>query len=269
MVVDLAGLLRAMVEGDVRFVVIALVIGGALLPAGTASATPAPADRITHGPRDRRLVALTFDADMTRPMLARISAGRMPEQVDRRLFSLLRRTRTPATIFLTGLWTRRYSRFVRGLSRDPLFELENHSYDHRAWTWPCFGLPQVSTAQDKVAEVRRTQRVVEEVAGVVPRFFRFPGGCDNLRERRRVARLGLRTVGWDVVSADAFEEDPRKIVLAVLSRVRPGSIVVAHCIGAPNTPATAVAMRRIIPALRARGYRFVTLKRLLDPEAPS
>jgi peptidoglycan/xylan/chitin deacetylase (PgdA/CDA1 family) len=45
--------------------------------------------------------------------------------------------------------------------------------------------------------------------------------------------------------------------------VRPGSIVIAHCVGAPNAPATAAAMRVIIPALRARGYRFVTVERLL------
>ena len=49
----------------------------------------------------------------------------------------------------------------------------------------------------------------------------------------------------------------------VLDDVRPGSIVVMHLIGAPNAPATAAALRTVIPALRARGYRFVTLRELL------
>ena len=228
------------------------------------SATP-----VTHGPRDRREVALTFDADMTHSMLDRIRSGTVRRQVDGRLFSLLRRTRTPATIFLTGLWTGEYAGFVRGLARDSLFQLENHSYDHRAWTSPCFGLPTVTGGTRKAAEVTRTQRIVNRVAGVTPRFFRFPGGCETLRDRRLVARLGLRTVDWDVEAGDAFEKHPRTIIRAVLSGVRPGSIVVAHCIGAPNTPATAAAMARIIPALRARGYRFVTLDRLLRAEVSS
>lgn len=232
-------------------------------PPAAVSQPPVSARLITHGSRHRRLVALTFDADMTTQMLARLRAGTVPRQVDGRLFSLLRRTHTPATIFLTGLWTRKYAETVRGLARNPLFQLENHSYDHRAWTSTCFGLPTVTGAAQKAAEVTRTQAVVKRVAGVTPRFFRFPGGCETLSDRRLVARQGLRSVGWDVVSGDAFQSDPRVIVRAVLSGVRPGSIVVAHCIGAPNTPATAAAMAKIIPALRARGYRFVTLDRLL------
>lgn len=51
--------------------------------------------------------------------------------------------------------------------------------------------------------------------------------------------------------------------MAGLSRVWPGWIVVAHCIEGPNTPATGAAMARIIPVLRARGYRLVTLDELL------
>jgi peptidoglycan/xylan/chitin deacetylase (PgdA/CDA1 family) len=39
--------------------------------------------------------------------------------------------------------------------------------------------------------------------------------------------------------------------------------VVMHLVGAPNAPATAAALREIIPALRARGYELVTLERLL------
>ena len=52
-------------------------------------------------------------------------------------------------------------------------------------------------------------------------------------------------------------------VSQVLDHVRPGSIVIAHCIGAPHAPATTAAIKRIIPDLRARGYRLVTLARLL------
>jgi peptidoglycan/xylan/chitin deacetylase (PgdA/CDA1 family) len=213
-------------------------------------------------------VALTFDADMTQGMRTLLRSGRVRSWVDTALFAELRATHTPATIFLTGLWTSQYPAVVRRLARDPLFELENHSLDHAGWLPPCFGLPTISGHAAKRREVDVARRIIQRVARVRPRFFRFPGGCQSQADVRLVAASGERPVAWDVVSGDAFQSDPSVIVNAVLGGVRPGSIVVAHCVGAPNTPATAAAMARIIPALRARGYRFVTLRRLLSQPKP-
>ena len=208
-------------------------------------------------------MALTFDADMTRGMLAALHSGRVHGWYDAALFDELRATHTPATIFLTGLWTQAYPSIVRRLARNPRFELENHSLDHAGWVAPCYGLPTVAGAVSKRMEIGAARDIIERVARVVPRFFRFPGGCETNADVRLVERYGEHPVGWDVVSGDAFQPDPGPIVRAVLSGVRPGSIVIAHCIGAPNAPATAAAMRIIIPALRARGYRLVTVDQLL------
>lgn len=227
-------------------------------PATHVSAAP-----VTRGSARRRWIALTFDADMTRPMLAAVGAGRVGAQIDRRLFAELRATRTPATIFLTGLWTLIYPDFARGLAADRLFELENHSFDHKAWTADCYGLPSVTTAATRRDEIVSAQRAIEHVTGKTPMYFRFPGGCATAADRQIVASMGLRTAGWDVISGDAFEHDPQVIVRKVLASVRPGSIIVAHCIGAPNTPATAQAMSVLIPRLKSEGYRFVTMERLL------
>jgi len=228
---------------------------------------PVPASVIEHGPRTRRWVALTFDADMTRGMRAVLRSGRVRGWYDAALFAELRATHTPATIFLTGLWTQQYPDIVRGLAHDPLFELENHSLDHAGFLTPCYGLPTVSGQPSKRQEIAAARATIERVAGVVPRYFRFPGGCETQADVRLVASYGERPVGWDVVSGDAFQPHPAPIVRAVLAGVHPGSIVVAHCVGAPNTPATAAAMAAIIPALRARGYRLVTLRRLLAARA--
>jgi peptidoglycan/xylan/chitin deacetylase (PgdA/CDA1 family) len=66
-----------------------------------------------------------------------------------------------------------------------------------------------------------------------------------------------------VVSGDAFQSDPKVVVRAVLAGVQPGSIIVMHLMGAPNTPATADALATLIPELRARGYEFITLREML------
>jgi peptidoglycan-N-acetylglucosamine deacetylase len=237
----------------------ALLAAAVLLLAGP----PAPAVVIDHGPRTARRVALTFDADMTSRMLAELRTGRVRSWYDARIVRYLRATRTPATIFLTGLWTRTYPRVVRSLARDPLFELENHSWDHAAWTPGCYGLPALRSARRKRAEVLAAAREITGVTGREPRYFRFPGGCHGDADVRLVARAGEQVIGWDVVSGDAFQPDPAPIAAQVLRGVRPGSIVVLHLVGAPNAPATYAALKAIVPALRQHGYRFVTVERLL------
>jgi peptidoglycan/xylan/chitin deacetylase (PgdA/CDA1 family) len=226
--------------------------------------TPSPG-LITHGPRDRRVIALTFDADMTPTMIKLLHERKVRGWYDRRITAELRATHTPATIFLTGLWAKTYPADVRNLAADPLFELDNHSYDHAAWASPCYGLVPLRTALEKQAEVTRTARVLEQVAGIHPRYFRFPGGCQNEADVRLVKALGELPVQWDVVSGDAFLRDSSTVEHEVLRQVQPGSIIVMHLMGAPATPATAEAVRALIPELKARGYRFVKLHDLLGP----
>jgi peptidoglycan/xylan/chitin deacetylase (PgdA/CDA1 family) len=218
---------------------------------------------ILHGSRSHRWVALTFDADMTRSMLARLRAHAVTSWYDARLFHELQATRTPSTIFLTGLWTEAYPNVVRRLARNPLFELENHSLDHAGWITPCYGLPTIAGQPSKRSEIAGAAGIIDRVAAVRPRFFRFPGGCEKNSDVHLVERYGEHPVGWDVVSGDAFQPSAASIVQQVLSQVKPGSIVIAHCVGAPNAPATASAIAQIIPALRARGYRFVTVAKML------
>jgi len=232
-------------------------------PPHVTRAPPTPAGLVLHGRRTRRWVALTFDADMTVGMRAQLRAGRVGGWYDEALFHELKATRTPATIFLTGLWTVQYAGRVRALAKDPLIELENHSLDHAGFLTPCYGLPTVATERQKRTEIEAATQIIRRVAGASPRYFRFPGGCHTTDDVRLVRSFGERPVQWDVVSGDAFQRDPGVIVRQVMTHVKPGAIVIAHCIGAPNTPATAAALARIIPALRARGYRLVTLSQLL------
>ena len=239
----------------------ALVVVLALGLAGTVSA--ATPRLILHGPRTHPRVALTFDADMTYAMIADLRSGKVRSWYDRAVVRTLRRTHTPATIFLTGLWVKTYPAAVRSFAHDPLFELENHSWDHAAWAGTCYGLPAVRSRKRKRAEVLKTKAIIQRVARVKPRYFRFPGGCLSKADLRLVASLGEQPVQWDVISGDSFLTDPAKVESEVLRQVRPGSIVVMHLVGPARTPATAPAVRALIPKLRARGYRFVTLKRLL------
>lgn len=214
---------------------------------------------------DCEQIALTFDADLTAEDLR---AGRPQRSFyDRGVVRTLRRTKTPATLFVTGLWAREYPNAVRAFARGRLFEVANHTYTHRAWTGHCYGLPRVNGNSEKGSEVSRTAGLLRRLTGDRPFWFRFPGLCHGPRDLHIVAGRGEQTVDG-IPSGDAYQQDPEVIVSTVRREARPGAIFVFHMHGGPDAPATSEALPRIIRGLERRGYRLVTLSQLFGREAP-
>ncbi|MEU1493990.1 polysaccharide deacetylase family protein [Streptomyces sp. NPDC005776] len=224
---------------------------------GPAGLTPV----LERGPnRTDKVVALTFDADMTADEGPRAAAG---EHFDNpRLLALLRRLKVPATVFMTGRWAEEYPAQARSIGTDPLFEIANHSYSHYAFTAPCYGLP---TLEEKAigGEVERAFAAIRKTGArnVVP-YFRFPGGCYDDAALRALAPEKVTAVQWDVVSGDAFATDADAVAQQVLDGVEPGSLVVMHCTRSA-APVTDEAVDQVVPELRKRGYRFVKVSELM------
>ncbi|GAA2987844.1 MULTISPECIES: polysaccharide deacetylase family protein [Streptomyces] len=222
-------------------------------PGGSGSATGSPG-------RDEKVVALTFDADMTADQGPRAEAGEHFDNPE--LIALLRRLKVPATVFMTGRWAEEYPSQARSIGTDPLFEIANHSYSHYAFASPCYGLPTVEEGAMR-AEVEQAFDAIRKTGArqVVP-YFRFPGGCYDDASRKALAPTGVTAVQWDVVSGDAFATDADAVAQQVLDGVGPGSLVVMHCTRSA-APVTDEAVRQVVPALRERGYRFVKVSELM------
>ncbi|MEV3933188.1 polysaccharide deacetylase family protein [Streptomyces sp. NPDC049944] len=233
---------------------------------GPAGLTPVFERRADgSGPRDTaagadKAVALTFDADMTADQGPRAADG---EHFDNpALIASLRRLKVPSTVFMTGRWAQEYPAQARAIGNDPLFEIANHSFSHYAFSAPCYGLPAVAEA-DMRADVERAFTAIRRTGArqVVP-YFRFPGGCYDDAALKALAPTGVTAVQWDVVSGDAFATDADAVAEQVLDGVKPGSLVVMHCTRSA-APVTDDAVRRIVPELRERGYRFVKVSELM------
>ncbi|WP_406408157.1 polysaccharide deacetylase family protein [Streptomyces halstedii] len=236
--------------------------GPPTLAPGPAGLTPVFERRAPTGSpgRNDKVVALTFDADMTADQGPRAEAG---EHFDNpALISLLRRLKVPATVFMTGRWAEEYPSQARSIGTDPLFEIANHSYSHYAFSTPCYGLPTVEEGEMR-GEVERAFDAIRGTGArqVVP-YFRFPGGCYDDASRKALAPTGVTAVQWDVVSGDAFATDADAVAEQVLDGVEPGSLVVMHCTRSA-APVTEEAVRQVVPALRERGYRFVKVSELM------
>jgi peptidoglycan/xylan/chitin deacetylase (PgdA/CDA1 family) len=163
---------------------------------------------------------------------------------------------------MTGMWADVYPTLARQLAANPNFEIGDHSYSHPAFHTPCYRLEGVSRAE-QARQIQLAQQAIERSTGVLPKYFRFPGGCYDRQALDLVHAAGLIPVQWDVNSIDAFNSYPQQIVTTVLSDVRPGSIVVMHLHGRANAPSTGLALRVLIPELEKRGYQFVTVSELL------
>lgn len=228
---------------------------------GPAGRTPVFERRPAAGGAAEKVVALTFDADMTADQGPRAKAGERFDNPE--LIALLRRLKVPSTVFMTGRWAEEYPAQAKGIGTDDLFEVANHSYSHHAFTADCYGLPVV--AKDAMArDVERAFSAFREagVRNVVP-YFRFPGGCYDDAALRALTPADVTAVQWDVVSGDAFATDAGAVAAQVLDGVRPGSLVVLHCTRSA-APVTAEAIGTIVPELRKRGYRFVKVSELME-----
>lgn len=188
-----------------------------------------------HGPRERRVVALTFD-DGPDPV-------RTPALLD-----ALREMDAPATFFVVGREVRRSPALVRRIA-EAGHEIGNHTYHHRY-------LPLVRRRSVE-HELRATDRAIEDAAGVTTRVARPPWGARRPATVRAFARLAKRLVLWDVNSYDWKGRPAQEIVERVLERVRSGSIVLLHE-ARDGGEVTIQAVRMLVPALRARGYELVT-----------
>lgn len=205
---------------------------------------PVPARLVFHGPRERRAVAITFDA----------CQDEYPRTFDLKTYDILEETRTPATVFMGGKWMEEHPESTKLMAANPLIELGNHSYIH----------PHFTKISDErvIEEVRKTQDIQYRLTGKRGHVFRFPFGDHHQKDVELVASLGLTPIQWEVVSGDPDPNVSAKAMIReVLAQARPGSIIIFHING--RGVHTAEALPAVIEGLRERGFQLVTVSELL------
>ena len=136
-------------------------------------------------------------------------------------------------------------------------ELANHSYSH--------GRMVLVSPEHVREEVERTDSLLRAAGQRGPIWFRPPFGYKLVALPRYLAANGRTTVMWSV-EPDSYPDvaaTPEGIVRHVLERVHPGSIIILH----PwyrSRRTSREAIGPLVDSLRARGYRVVSVGRLLD-----
>ena len=190
-----------------------------------------------HGPR-RREVAIGFDD------------GPGPDTPA--FVRMLERSHAQATFFMIG---EQVSPAYRATLLRELRDgdaLGDHTFTH----------PQLTRSGHVYAQLQDTIRVIRSRSGYTPCVFRPPYGAYDRSIVQIAQSLGLATVLWNVDPSDYLQPGTRVIAHRVLAQVRPGSIIVSHDGGGPRGQ-TLAAYPSILTALRAAGYRIVTIPDLL------
>lgn len=191
----------------------------------------------------QKAVALTFDdgptADATDQILA-----------------ILDQENIKATFFVTG------AELERDLNQGKKIvaaghELGNHSYSHSRMF-----LVTPSFVQQ---EIETTDRLIRDAGYQREILFRPPYAKKLFALPYYLSKTDRKSITWDV-EPDSYPDiaaDADKIAAHVLSKTRPGSIILLHVMY-PNRRESMRSVNKIVQGLKAQGYSFKTVAELLS-----
>ena len=217
---------------------------------------------LTRGPRDRKVILLSFDG------------GSSDEAADEILTTLERR-HIRTTIFLTGAFIERFPDVVRRIVADG-HEVGNHTFDHPHFA-PDFRRDPRWTEARVQDELLRADAAFYRLTGrPMDPLWRSPYG-ENTKEIRAWAEaVGYRHVGWSegADSLDWATLRERRLYRsgdAILEKLHArmakdgeGLIVLMH-LGSdrPEADRPAAKLGAFIDRALAEGWRFVTASEML------
>ncbi len=198
---------------------------------------------------DQKVLALTFDA----------CGGPKGLGYDGKLIKYLESEKIPATLFISGRWMEANPEIFKTLSKNPLFEIENHGSNHK----PCsavgrsvYGIEGTKSVGEMVDEIEWNALKILNLTGRKPKYYR-PGTayCDEISvEIAQV--LGYEVVNFAVLG-DAGATYSSRQVKEALWKAPPSSIILMHM----NHPEgeTVEGVITAIPELKNRGFKFAKL----------
>ena len=198
---------------------------------------------VTEVDTRRREIALTFDDG---------PGADTPEVLD-----ILAREQVPATFFVVGRAVDEHPDLVRRAQRDG-HVIANHTTSHSDMS--------ALGPDDQAAEIDATTERLDEL-GIEARLFRPPMGLYDDTTLALSSDRGQLPVLWSIDTGDYMRPGANAIADSVTSGAEPGAIALLHD-GGGDRSQTVAALPRIIRELRADGYRFVTVPKLLTHGDP-
>ncbi len=156
-----------------------------------------------------------------------------------------------ATFFLGGQWADKHPDLARML-RGAGMEIGSHGDGHRH-------VGSLGVAEN-VREIAMADEKIARATGTHPTLYAPAYGELSPAVFEAAKQEGVRVVMWSIDTIDwRTWHTPEIIKSRVLSRLKPGAIVLMH-----PTDRTAAALPELLKELKARGYQVVGVQELLN-----
>jgi peptidoglycan/xylan/chitin deacetylase (PgdA/CDA1 family) len=198
---------------------------------------------VSSGSRRRKEIALTFDDG--------------PGPYTFRVLRQLRRRHVAATFFQVGQMLPVFPAAAHAVRRG--YPVGDHTLSHRPMAVLKPALQRVEVLEDAVR--------LKAFGNRFPRLFRPPYASFDADTISVVGSYRMLMVLWSIDSEDYTRPGTRQIVRNVVSKARPGAIVLMHDAGGPRDQ-TVAAIPVIVRKLRKRGYHFVTVPQMMVDAPP-
>lgn len=123
-------------------------------------------------------------------------------------------------------------------------QIGNHSFSHGHWidVWSSKKVTEDFLACDTLLQHYQPNS----------KLFRPPYGVTNPNIASAVKTLRLQSIGWNLRSYDTSIKDIEKIKLRILTKLKPGAIILLH----DRLDFMPELLETLIPAIKEKGYDF-------------
>lgn len=199
---------------------------------------------IKKGNDDEKVIALTFDDG--------------PDEVfTPQVLDILKKNDVKATFFVVGEKVE-YNKELLKRQYDEGHEIGNHTFTH------------INVAKNSYGKVEKeitdTQNAVKNVIGVEPKIFRPPYRAMSKSVCDIIVSKHMNIILWSNLDPrDWSNPGVGSIINTILTKVQNGNIILLHDYNNKRNDKsqTIQALEVVIPKLKEKGYKFVTISELI------
>lgn len=204
-------------------------------------------------PTTEKIIYLTFDA----------CGSATGNKLDRELIDFLSSENINATLFINERWIDSNLNDFIELSKNPLFEIENHGTQHKPLSingQSVYNIKGTTSSKEIFDEVENNSLKIEKLTGRKPKFFRSGTAYYDDVAINMVNDMGYKIAGFNILG-DAGATLKKNQIINKFSSFDNGSIFLFH-MNHPESD-TFEGLREVIPTLKAKGYKFLKLDEVL------
>ena len=200
---------------------------------------------IKCGNTNEKIVALTFDDG--------------PDEVfTPQILDILKKYNIKATFYVIGEKVQYNKKIIRREYEEG-HEIGNHTFTH-------INAAKKSRAEIE-SEVTKTQEAIKEVTGEYPTLFRPPYRALSRDLCQTVKSKNMNIILWSNIDVrDWSNPGVNSIVSTIENKVENGNIIILHDYNTVRNDKsqTIQALEIVIPKLKEKGYKFVTISELME-----